>query len=264
MKQKLIFILLSIFVISLSSQELNQPLIPVVEQVPVDTEYMYIKPLSIEKAPVVKIVESAPLDSDNDGVIDNSDKCPNTVDGNKVDKDGCKILNDSDNDGITDEDDECPQTPQGIETNERGCELDSDADGILDSKDKCPNTSNNFEVDGYGCPQTATLQVNFPPSQFNVDEKLISQLEDFAMFLRNNPGYDVIIYGYTDSSGNAKSNKQLSQRRADAIKEALTRYSISSIRLTAIGKGEEYPIADNDTKEGRAKNRRIEVELVQQ
>ena len=254
MKHLLTFLLFSVFISSLNAQEITPP---------VDTEYMYLKPVAIEVAPIVKAVVAAPLDSDGDGVLDNLDKCPNTRAGEEVDKDGCLILKDSDNDGVPDKDDKCPTTPEGTPVDERGCELDTDEDGIVDSKDQCPGTSKEFEVDGYGCPQTATLSVTFPPNKFNVDEKLISQLENFASFLRNNPGYDVIIYGYTDSIGNDKKNLKLSQRRADAVKEALTRYSISSIRMTAIGKGEADPVADNETKEGRAQNRRIEVELLQ-
>jgi len=259
----LVSLLLSLFILtSLDAQDGELQTTKVV-QPPVDSEYMYIKPIAVENAPVIKIVKSEPLDSDGDGVLDNNDQCPNTKAGEEVDKVGCLVLTDSDNDGVPDRDDKCANTKQGTPVNENGCELDSDEDGIVDSKDQCPGTTKEFAVDGYGCPQTATLSVTFPPNKYNVDERLIGQLQDFASFLRENPGYDVIIYGYTDSSGPAKTNQALSQRRADAVKEALTRYSISSIRLTAIGKGEEDPIADNKTKEGRAKNRRIEVELLQ-
>ena len=230
----------------------------------IDNEYMYIKPISIETAPIAKVIESTQLnaDHDNDGVADKYDMCKNTKLSAKVNKDGCLIFQDADKDGVPDKDDICPSTIEGINVDKKGCELDSDEDGVVDSKDKCSQTSKEFKVDDNGCPKTATLNVSFAANKFNVDEKLISQLEDFALFLKNNAGYDVIIYGYTDSSGDSEENKKLSQRRADAVKEALTKHNISSFRITAIGKGKENPIADNKTKEGRAKNRRIEVELL--
>ena len=263
MKRLLNFLLFYVFIGLLNAEEIATAGEAIAATKPVDPEYMYIKPISIEVSPIAKTVAPAPLDSDGDGVLDTDDKCPDSKAGEKVDKVGCLILHDADNDGVPDKDDKCPTTPDGTPVDERGCELDSDEDGIVDSKDQCPGTSTEFEVDGYGCPQTATLNVTFPLNKFNVDEKLISQLEDFARFLRDNPGYDVIIYGYTDSTGKAKKNQKLSQGRADAVKEALTRYSISSIRMTAIGKGESNPVADNKTKEGRAQNRRIEAELLQ-
>ena len=139
---------------------------------------------------------------------------------------------------------------------------DSDNDGIIDEKDKCPNTSRDFIVDYQGCPKTATLKINFTPLSYDVSQELIKNLEEFANFLQENKSYQVVIYGYTDSTGDAEENKILSQQRAEAVKKALERYKISSTRLTAVGMGEQNPIADNSTKEGRAKNRRIEVELI--
>ncbi|MEA3331701.1 MAG: OmpA family protein [Campylobacterota bacterium] len=140
--------------------------------------------------------------------------------------------------------------------------LDSDSDGVFDSKDRCPDTSREFMVDEDGCPKTATLEVNFAPAKYDVSQDLINQLENFAEFLKQNKGYQVVIYGYTDSIGEEQYNKTLSQKRAEAVKKALESYGISSIRLTSIGRGEKDPIADNIYEDGRAKNRRIEVELI--
>ncbi len=226
------------------------------------SEFAYIQPVAVEVAQDKSAVISAPLDSDGDGVLDNKDKCPNTKNGEKIDELGCLLKKDADKDGVPNEADRCPKTPLGAEVNERGCELDSDDDGISNSNDKCPNTSKEFVVDAYGCPQTATLKVNFAPYKYDVSDKLIDDLKNFSQFLQDNSGYQVIIYGYTDNSGDEAENKKLSQRRANAVKEALIRYGIKQTRLTGIGKGEVDPIADNETKEGRAKNRRIEVELI--
>ncbi|MDY0117109.1 MAG: OmpA family protein [Sulfurimonadaceae bacterium] len=142
-------------------------------------------------------------------------------------------------------------------------ELDSDGDGVVDSKDRCPNTSKMFKVDGYGCPQTATLSLTFPPSEHKVTQKLIKDVEIFAQFLKENKGYQVVIVGYTDSQGKKDTNKVLSQKRANSVKEVLVRYGIKETRLTAVGRGIENPVASNATAEGRAANRRIEIELIQ-
>jgi OOP family OmpA-OmpF porin len=225
-------------------------------------EYPYIQPIAVEKAPV-KVAEQVELDKDGDGVLDEVDRCPNSKAGEEVDEFGCLIKPDADKDGVPDDDDKCPKTPEGTKVDYRGCEIDSDDDGIVDSKDQCPNTSKEFVVDGYGCPQTATISVTFKSGRWDIDDKLISDLQNFALFLKENKGYDVIIYGYTDSLGKAEANKKLSQNRANSVKEVLVRYGISETRLTSIGKGELNPIGDNTTKEGRAKNRRIEVELLQ-
>jgi outer membrane protein OmpA-like peptidoglycan-associated protein len=90
------------------------------------------------------------MDSDNDGVPDSKDKCPDTPKGVAVDKSGCPI--DSDNDGVADYLDKCPDTPKGVKVDGFGCALDSDADGVPDYLDKCPDTPKGVRVDKVGCP----------------------------------------------------------------------------------------------------------------
>ena len=94
--------------------------------------------------------DGCPLDSDKDGVTDNLDKCPGTPEGVKVDQDGCPL--DSDKDGVPDYLDKCPGTPEGVKVDQDGCPLDSDKDGVPDYLDKCPGTPAGVKVDQYGCP----------------------------------------------------------------------------------------------------------------
>jgi len=224
-------------------------------EIPQENQYQYIQPIAIEQGIVEK-----PLDSDKDGVYDEFDECPQTPLGIIVNEKGCEL--DSDGDGVVDSLDNCPDTPEGTEVDESGCELDSDGDGVLDSLDACPDTSEYFKVDEVGCPKTAKLELHFAPNKYDITDRLMVELEEFAQFLEENSGYQVIIYGYTDSVGTFKANKILSQNRANSVKEALIRAGIDKDRLTAVGKGEENPEFDNMTKEGRAKNRRIEAELL--
>lgn len=100
----------------------------------------------------VKVDEfGCPLDADNDGVPDYLDKCPFTPAGVKVDKDGCPL--DSDLDGVPDYLDHCPGTPTDVKVNNNGCPLDSDGDGVPDYLDHCANTPPGTEVDNNGCPK---------------------------------------------------------------------------------------------------------------
>ena len=94
-----------------------------------------------------------PKDTDEDGVYDKKDKCPDTPRGAIVDKVGCP--KDSDGDGVWDGIDQCPDTPKGWPVDSKGCPLDTDGDGVVDGKDKCPNTTKGCTVNAEGCPADA-------------------------------------------------------------------------------------------------------------
>ena len=89
-------------------------------------------------------------DSDNDGVDDSEDMCPNTPRGVKVDIFGCPV--DSDHDGVPDYQDKCAETPVKVAVDSSGCPIDSDKDGVPDYLDNCPNTPAAAKVDETGCP----------------------------------------------------------------------------------------------------------------
>ena len=98
------------------------------------------------------------LDDDNDGVTNNNDNCPNTPSGETVDANGCSQSQlDDDNDGVTNDIDICPNTPTGETANVNGCsqsQLDDDNDGITNNIDSCPNTPTGETVDSNGCAQS--------------------------------------------------------------------------------------------------------------
>ncbi|MHB0775589.1 OmpA family protein [Halomonas sp. WWR20] len=202
-------------------------------------------------------------DTDGDGVPDDRDQCPNTPAGVAVDAVGCPL--DTDSDGVPDYQDQCPGTPAGVEVDAKGCPLDSDGDGVPDYQDQCPDTPAGTEVNALGCPADVVLRdVNFEFDSARLTENAESILNNVAQKLVSNEDVRVRLEGHTDSIGSAAYNKELSQRRAESVKEYLASQGVSRDRMNAIGYGEEQPIATNETPEGRAENRRVELGEAQQ
>lgn len=142
--------------------------------------------------------------------------------------------------------------------------VDSDGDGVPDERDRCPNTPRGREVDEYGCEyvlkqtETIRMEVLFAFDSSEVREEYMDEIEKVARFLRKYGGTTAQIEGHADSIGTDSYNKKLSQERADAVRTVLVeRFNIDPARLTSVGYGEERPIADNNTEEGRRENRRV-------
>jgi OmpA-OmpF porin, OOP family len=143
-------------------------------------------------------------------------------------------------------------------------EVDTDGDGVFDSKDKCPGTAKQYKVDAVGCPmeltETATIKlaVKFDNNKAVVKDEYLADIGNLATFMNQYANTVVTVEGHTDSVGSDAYNKNLSQKRADAVKAVLiSKFNIGADRVTALGIGEASPVADNATATGREDNRRV-------
>ena len=221
-----------------------------------------------------------PKDTDGDGIPDSSDACPTEPGPKNSDpaKNGCPLPKDTDGDGILDVNDACPTEPgpKNDDPTKNGCPppKDTDGDGIPDYLDKCPNEPETFNgyQDQDGCPDeipaalkrfTGVIEgINFKTNSANITKKSYDVLDQAVQVLSDYPDVRIEISGHTDNVGKDEYNKELSQKRADAVKDYFTNKGIKSDRLTSVGYGMEKPIADNKTKAGKAKNRRTEFQLL--
>ena len=218
----------------------------------------------------------APIaDGDQDGVADDLDQCPQTPYGTAVDERGCppslipRPDADTDGDGVVDTADQCPQTPAGTVVDAVGCPADEDGDGVLNADDNCPRTPPGFKVDAHGCVVEEQTVVVLDSVHFEFDSaKLTFEARDVldrvATGLKNQPDLRIEIIGHTDALGTEAYNLQLSLARAASVREYLISRGAEPTQLTHEGYGETHPIADNETEEGRARNRRVEFHVLGQ
>ena len=178
-----------------------------------------------------------------------------------------KIM-DADGDGVIDSQDRCPNTPKGVKVDAKGCPLDSDGDGVYDYLDKCPDTPRGLAVDQIGCPLPITekvtieLEVHFDFDKAVVKPEYHNHLQAVASFMKTYPATKIQLEGHADWIGTEAYNLVLSERRAESVKAYLVnKFGIDPARLTTRGYGEAQPVASNETKQGRAQNRRVVAEI---
>ncbi|WP_380054483.1 OmpA family protein [Falsihalocynthiibacter sp. SS001] len=99
----------------------------------------------------------------------------------------------------------------------------------------------------------------FDSDSFTVKPGLYGELNALAANLNQYPESTVTVYGHTDNTGTAEHNLTLSQKRADAVKSYVVGSGVSGGRISAVGKGEDSPVASNLTEQGKAQNRRVEI-----
>ena len=104
-----------------------------------------------------------------------------------------------------------------------------------------------------------TLYINFDTGKADLKEDGVRAVQQIVQMLENNPSLAISIEGHTDNVGDPASNKTLSENRAKSVMTAVVAGGIDASRLSATGFGQESPIADNRSEEGRAKNRRVEL-----
>lgn len=195
--------------------------------------------------------DPVPVDRDGDGVPDDQDKCPDVAGEGP---DGCP-----------------PPAPAPEPEPEPA---DSDGDGITDDQDKCVDqaeTKNGYQ-DTDGCPDEVPEDVKafdgvidgiqFDTGKATIKSGSTALLEKATGILNEYPDIRLEIGGHTDSTGDHDENMDLSKRRAESVKKYLIDNGIDGARLETRGYGPDKPIASNDTKDGRAKNRRIEFHIL--
>ena len=206
-------------------------------------------------------------DADGDGLLDNIDKCPE--EGGTLENNGCP-WGDKDGDSILDNVDACPDLA-GLKEN-NGCPWkDTDGDGVYDKDDICINEVGT--VANNGCPEKVIEKLQktlndyakvilFNHGKSSLKEESNKVLSDIIVVLNEYPNATFTIEGHTDSIGSYELNQKLSEARVNTVKNFLVKNGIDSSRLIAIGYGERRPIATNMYKDGRAKNRRVEINLI--
>jgi outer membrane protein OmpA-like peptidoglycan-associated protein len=242
----------------------------------ISNDYMMYSLGFIQRPKVVKVKKQAPAkvlpevaapvikikDTDGDGVPDDKDECPTE----KGSLNGCP---DSDGDGIADKNDHCKNVP-GI-AKYFGCPVpDKDKDGIPDELDKCPDIAGT--VENNGCPEIkaeikqkvdhAAKEIYFAFASADIEDKSLKALDDVVTILKEDPAIKLKIEAHSDNKGTFVKNIYWSEKRAKAVADYIISKGISANRINAKGYGDTHPIADNATEEGRAKNRRVEMQLL--
>jgi outer membrane protein OmpA-like peptidoglycan-associated protein len=207
-------------------------------------------------------------DTDEDGIADDVDGCKEEPEDRDQfeDEDGCPDP-DNDGDGVLDTVDLCPLEPGSVEGG--GCPAaDRDGDTVIDQLDVCPDTPGEPEFSG--CPKQQLVKLSaekieilekvfFATGSDAIEEVSFQLLDSVARVLQEHPEIERIrIEGHTDSRGSAEYNRDLSQRRANAVRTYLADKGVAAERLEAVGVGEDRPIASNGSASGRAANRRVE------
>lgn len=175
---------------------------------------------------------------------------------------GEPVVVDTDGDGVSDGADQCPRSPNGVRVDAKGCPLDQDGDGVPDYRDKCLNSHPGDTVTVHGCLDEIVLRsINFQFNSAELTARAKQTLSATAKSLKGRPDIrNITVVGHTDSDGEAEYNQKLSESRATAVMDYFRAAGVT-LPMKAVGKGESAPVAGNGTTQGKAMNRRVELNL---
>lgn len=187
------------------------------------------------------------VDSDRDGIDDNADLCPGTPSGTPVDLNGCTATPnpDADGDGVPDEADTCPDTQSGVTVDMSGCVLPQGEGATPPPAD---------------AKRVVLSNVRFEMNSADLTAQAKDVLDQAAQGLSAETEIVVEVAGHTDGAGRGNYNLMLSLLRAENVRQYLISKGISRYRLFVEGYGETRPVGPNDTAEGRAANRRVDLD----
>jgi OOP family OmpA-OmpF porin len=134
---------------------------------------------------------------------------------------------------------------------------DSDGDGVTDDRDACPGTPPGGRVDANGCWEAGMVHFDFDKADIKAEYTAL--LDEVARMMQQYSYLKLGIHGHTDNMGPEVYNQHLSVKRAEAVRAYLTAAGVAEWRFAVEGFGLTQPIATNDTREGRATNRRGEM-----
>lgn len=242
------------------------------------------------------VIDTSKLDTDNDGLSDYEETNKYRTDPKKADTDGeglsdgdevlkyrtDPLKTDTDSDGLNDYEEVFAYKTDPLKA-------DTDSDGLNDFAEVKTHRTDpvNIDTDGGGMNDGAEIKagrnpldpkddlydlkkdvklvltgINFATGSSTILSNSAATLQKVYESLQALPEVNILITGHTDSVGSDADNQALSMRRANSVKSWLVNKGISSSRIQVVGKGESEPIASNETLEGRAQNRRIEMSVI--
>ncbi|MEZ9233765.1 OmpA family protein [Vibrio amylolyticus] len=146
--------------------------------------------------------------------------------------------------------------------------LDDDRDGVINARDLCPETPLASEINNDGCgtqievEEQMTLNILFGNDSFELNAAFLNQIDVMSQFLAEYPSTSIELLGFSSKVGNPEYNLALSEKRANAIKDALIANEVEASRISIVGYGDTSLSAYGDDEVSHALNRKVEATVV--